>query len=228
MRLETWLRMTESPHEVTFMDLVNVPPPKGKVPYVNDAGKLMGDSTFIIKHLVRTRGVDPDAELSAADRAVSWALQRMLMENTYWLVVHDRYRAEAGWQVYRRLVMGMLAPGAPEEQQAPIAEEFRRGILAQYNGHGIGRHTEAEVDEIGADDLAALSDFLGNKPFFFGEKPTTTDATAYACVANLIEVPLDTPTARFGRSRRNLVDFCRRMHLRFFPDIPREDAAPST
>jgi len=35
------------------------PPPKGKWPFIEDDGVLIGDSTLIVEHLRRTRGVDP-------------------------------------------------------------------------------------------------------------------------------------------------------------------------
>ncbi len=39
--------------------------------------------------------------------------------------------------------------------------------------HGIGKHSRDEIVKIGLDDLKALSDFLGEKKFFFGDKPVT-------------------------------------------------------
>ena len=39
--------------------------------------------------------------------------------------------------------------------------------------HGIGVHTPSEIDEFGKNDLQVLSDLLGSKDFFFGDKPTT-------------------------------------------------------
>jgi len=38
--------------------------------------------------------------------------------------------------------------------------------------HGIGRHSSEEIQKIGCDDVQAISDFLGDKPFMMGDKPT--------------------------------------------------------
>lgn len=219
MRLETWLRMTDIPYEFRVMDLVNYPAPKGKIPYIEDQGKLMGDSTLIIEHLKKTRNVDPDAHLSAAERAISTAFTRMLMENTYWLTVHDRYILEAGWAAYSQLIRPMVTHGYPEEAHDAVVAGFREQILAGYRGHGIGRHTSEEVHQIGAADLEAVSMFLADKPFFFGDKPSSVDAAALGVVANIIEVPIDSPTLHFGRSLPNLVAYCRRMRERFYSDL---------
>jgi glutathione S-transferase len=113
----------------------------------------------------------------------------------------------------------MITAGAPVEQHEAIIAGFKQAILAGYHGHGIGRHTSEEVHQIMKTDLDAVSTFLGDKPFFFGDRPTSLDATAYGVVANIINVPLDTETSRYGRGLSNLVAFCKRMQDRFFPDL---------
>jgi glutathione S-transferase len=58
------------------------------------------------------------------------------------------------------------------------------------------RHSEAEIYTIGSRDLIALSDFLGDQPFFFGAQPTILDAAAYGIVRNLVAFG-DRMTAQF-------------------------------
>lgn len=38
---------------------------------------------------------------------------------------------------------------------------------------GLGVHTNEEITQFGCDDLKALSELLADKPFFFGDEPTT-------------------------------------------------------
>lgn len=58
--------------------------------------------------------------------------------------------------------------------------KIRQTMLLQVGnrarGHGIGRHSSDEVQKIGCDDVQAISDFLGDKPFIMGEKPTIVSA----------------------------------------------------
>jgi glutathione S-transferase len=79
-KLETWLRIAGLPYEV-----VDTPDPrkgpKGKVPFIEDDGVRIGDSSLIIDHLVKTRGVDPDARLDAVQRATALLAQRTLEEH---------------------------------------------------------------------------------------------------------------------------------------------------
>lgn len=38
---------------------------------------------------------------------------------------------------------------------------------------GMGVHKPEEITEFGQNDLKVLSDMLADKPFFFGDEPTT-------------------------------------------------------
>ena len=84
----------------------------------------------------------------------------------------------------------------------PLAERlWKKAAL----GQGIGRHSEAEVMEIGVKDLRAMSIFLGitvlllyirpfhnsfvaigTKPYFGGEKPTEMDCSLFGMLAMVV------------------------------------------
>ena len=69
-KLETWLRIAGIPYEVE----VTTNPrkgPRGKLRFVEDEGVRIANSTIIIDHLKRTRGVDPDAGLDSAQQAIA-------------------------------------------------------------------------------------------------------------------------------------------------------------
>ena len=78
-KLETWLRITRVPYEV-----VDTPDPrkgpKGKLPFIEDAGMRIADSPRIVDHLVKIRGVDPDGRLNTSERAIVLLVQRTLEE----------------------------------------------------------------------------------------------------------------------------------------------------
>lgn len=43
---------------------------------------------------------------------------------------------------------------------------------------GMGVHKPEEIIEFGQNDLKVLSDMLADKPFFFGDEPTTVSVTS--------------------------------------------------
>ena len=51
--------------------------PKGQLPWIEDGGERIGDSTFIRAHLERRHGVDFDEGLTSRQRAAAWALERI-------------------------------------------------------------------------------------------------------------------------------------------------------
>jgi len=218
MKLETWLRMAGIPYELAPLELASAP--KGKVPYIiEENGQRMGDSTLIIEHLTARYGKDLDATLTPEQRAISLAFRRMMKENLYWVIVYARYKEESNWERYRQMIMASSLRELPEPQRRAIADAFRKVILDQLHGHGMGRHTPEEAYRIGNADLAAISEYLKDKPYFMGEQLTTVDATLYATLANIIEVPIACSVKDFGRSRENLVRYCQRMGERFFPEL---------
>jgi glutathione S-transferase len=213
MKVEAWLRLAGLPYEVVVTP-APFKAPLGKLPVVTDGGRTIPDSHTILEELGRAHGVDLDAKLSPAERATALAFTRLCSEHLYWAVVYARWGDPPGWAVVRPVFFGFL-PGAVRSLVAGLA---RRGTLKQLRGHGLGRHPPAEIYRRGVQDLEALSDFLAGKSFMFGDRPTSLDATVFAFVANVLDVPVDTPLKRAAAARPNLVEYCRRMKARCFPE----------
>jgi len=217
MELETWLRMAQLPYNPVIVTTDNLElAPKGKVPFIDYQGKLIGDATLIIEMFEEKEGIDLDANLTATERAISLAFRRMLKENTYWGGIHIRYNMEENWRHYREVVANILFPDAPIETWEPFIKEFQKTILSQMYSHGMGRHSAEEIVQITRADFQALSDFLADKPFFMGDEPTTLDATAYAFVGNFIKPPYTSPIVDYVLQRSNLCEHYERMTQNFF------------
>jgi hypothetical protein len=65
--------------------------PKGKLPYIDDDGERVADSTFIRWHLEHKYHVDFEKGLSTEQRAVGWAFEKMAEDNLYWALVDARW-----------------------------------------------------------------------------------------------------------------------------------------
>jgi glutathione S-transferase len=213
MKLETYLHMAELPHEVVFEDMLDKAPKK-KMPYIEDEGQKIGDSNLVIEYLQKKYGDRTEAHLSPADRAVSLAMRRMIDENLYWALVYSRWVDDKNWPITRSVYFGELPPVVKQI----LPGILRKGTIKSMIGHGMGKHTEAEVYEIGCRDIQALSDFLGDKEYFFGNQPTILDAAAHAILANLIKVSMDSPLRTKATGLANLVNFSDRMTTKFYPE----------
>ena len=213
MKLETYLRMAALPFEIPCASLRHLQKaPMGKMPYIEDEGRTLADTTFIIDYLKATYADPLDEWLNAEQRAVALAFQRLMEENLYWAIVHSRWAQVDGWALTKIAFFG----GLPAPLRWIVPPLARRGILAEMRGHGMGRHNVEEIQRIACRDIAAVADFLADKPYLLGEQPSSLDATAYAFLANLLWAPLASPIRDYALSRQNLAAYCERMKARYF------------
>lgn len=212
MKVETYLRMVGLPYR--FAPNADIrKAPKGKFPVIEDNGKTIPDSGFILEYLQQAYGDKLDARLSPAERAVALAMRRLLEENLYWCMLYARWGVEENWRITRAAYFGFI----PSIVRPLIAGMIRKQTLKALHGHGMGRHTQEEIYHIGKTDISALSNFLADKPFFMGTQPSSLDASAYASLANLLWAPTRSPLAAHAESLPNLVAYCARMKARYWP-----------
>jgi len=194
--------------------------PKGKIPYIIEGERVMGDSTLIIQHMADTRGIDLDRGLSPRDRSIATAVRRMIKENTYWCLYTTRYMIPENWVIYREIIADILVPGASAEIREAVANQIKAGIDAAAHGHGWGRHQLDEAALLSRQDLDALSTLVGDNTWAMGsDEPTTLDATVFGYIGNLIEAPFNDPITTHARSLTNLVELCGRVRARYFPEL---------
>src|SRR5262249_34390953 len=72
--------------------------PKGKLPYIDDAGEIVADTTFIRAHVARKYGFDFDRGLDAGERAEAWAIERMIEDHLYWCCLHMRWGIDENFE----------------------------------------------------------------------------------------------------------------------------------
>jgi glutathione S-transferase len=210
-KVETLLLMSKLPFEKAQMSFSKAP--KGKIPYIDDGGELLGDSTFIRWHLENKYKIDFDEALTAEQRAIAWAFEKMAEDNLYWVSVHSRWMDEAnferGPQVFFKAAPAVIRPF--------VIAMVRRKVRNSLHGHGMGRHSANEIAALGARSLEAFAGYLGDKPFFMGAEPTGADATIFAFVISamcpLFKSPLQEAAAGHGNLRR----YVGRMTARFYP-----------
>jgi glutathione S-transferase len=211
-KTEIQLRLADLP----YRKLPAAPPeaPKGQIPYIEDEGELICDSTFIRRHIERKYGVDLDAGLDSAARAQSWATERMLENQLYWVMVYFRYR------VPENFAKGPahFFDAAPEELRPKLRDELLQKVTNYLHGNGVGRHSGTEVVELGVQSLTALSALLGDKPYLAGSLPTGLDAIGFGMLAGLLTPFFETPMREQARHFGNLCRYVDRMMAEFHPE----------
>jgi glutathione S-transferase len=209
-KVETYLRMAGIPYRVA--DAVPPRAPKGKLPYLTDAGRKIADSRFIIEYLRDRYDVDLDQGLTPSERAESMAFQRMLEDDLHWAVMWSRWSQPHNWPAMKDAVFG----GLPPVLRGVVAGYARSRMRKQIRGQGLGRNTENEIFHLGKQDLTALSDYLADKPFFMGDEPTTLDASAFGFLTNVLWCPVESPLKTHAQGLGNLLAFCERVRDRYF------------
>lgn len=211
LKLETYLRMAQLPFELASnVDLRQAP--KGKLPYIMDQGNMIADSNLIIEYLKATYGDPLDGHLSQSDRAIALAMQRLIEEHLYWVAVYSRWQEPVNWEKVKATYFSDLPPVL----NTIVPMQVRKQMLQSLKGHGMGRHTPAEIYHIGITDLNALSDFLADKPFLMGEQPTSVDASAYGLLANILWAPIESPLQERAAALSNLSAYSHRMKAKFY------------
>lgn len=214
VKVETYLRMADVPY--TVVETMPLKAPKGKLPYIEENGKRIADSSVIIEYLKEQYGDPLDKDLSAEQRAISTAMQRLLEDHLYWVSMYTRWHySEENWQVNKRAIFGSMPPLIRDI----VAVVYRRLIRKQIHGHGIARHDSEAVFHFGRIDLDALSAFLAEKPYFMGDKPTSLDASAFGILINTLRHPIESPLKEYGLSLKNLATYCDRMMAEFYSEL---------
>jgi glutathione S-transferase len=132
----------------------------------------------------------------------------------YWALVHARWMDDAnfakGPMVFFRKVP---APARPI-----VVAVIRRQLRRTLHGHGMGRHSQAEIIGLATRSIDAIADYLGKKPFFMGAEPTGVDATIFAFAVGVLCPTFETPMRTAAERHSNLKRYVGRLTGRFYPD----------
>ncbi|GIX92548.1 failed axon connections [Caerostris extrusa] len=218
LKVETWLRMSEMKYE-NVDHKMKYKSKKGQLPFVEVNGVEIADSDIIIKELSEIFVKDLDENLTLDQRNVSHAFVSMLNNHTSWVMRWWRYShpgefLKAAQMDIKRTLNSKLPKGL-------LQFFFKLGFKSNIKravGHGVGRHNSEEIYEFGKKDLKALSEYLAEKPYFFGDEPHLLDCVAFSHLCQFVYVPFGGMKEYLESDCTNLLSFVERMKERYWPD----------
>ena len=188
--------------------------PKGKLPVLIDGDRIVPDSSHIQAHLETAHHADFDGSLTAAQRAEAMAYRVLLEEHLYFVQLYSLWFDEA--ELFRDGSFSKI-PGLIRKV---VFNSLQKSVKRQLHAQGIGRHSRQEIFAFGVADLSALEARLEHTTFFFGDKPTSVDATVYATLHGMLRGPFRNPMVEFALNSDVLKAYEARMHQHVFGDAP--------
>lgn len=212
VKVDLFLRVADIPFEFVGDFTKLNKSPKGKLPYIEDDGEAVGDSTFIQAYLTDKYKITLGQGLSQEQEAIAHLMNKTLDENLYWCLMYCRWVMPETWA----LLKNALFKDAPALIRGPVAGYVRKSNIKTLHRQGTGRHSEQEVLKIADDTFNALSALLGDKNYFFGDEMSTIDINVYAHICQFILVDYDNIFNKKAREYSNLVSFCENIQKQYY------------
>jgi glutathione S-transferase len=194
------------------------------LPYIEDDGVTVADSTLIRFHLQKKHRMDFDAGLSAEQKAIAWAVERMCEDHLYFAMLDMRWIDTANFN--KGLGRHMFGP-IPAPARPVVKSMLRRMNAKRLHGHGIGRHARPQIVELAIRDVDGLATIIGDKPFLMGDKPCAADGFVFGIVTAILTPPLESPIRAAMQKHANLIAYRDRITSQFFSEQPIATVAPA-
>ena len=182
--------------------------PRNLIPFIELDGETIGDSSIIIDRL-KTIYDDPlnDERLSESERALGTLVKSVCEHELFYIMIYGRW-VDGNAEPFARFLMRDL----PEEQVSMAIEAAKETVIeGMLHGYRIGRYDIEFVRSALRDKLDALSHFLGDRSYLFGDSPSTADAGLYSILASFIHFPIANSHVQIAREYESLVSYCDRI-----------------
>ncbi|MBP9742652.1 MAG: glutathione S-transferase family protein [Burkholderiales bacterium] len=207
VKVETYLKMTNTPYENVFT-LNLSKSPKKLMPYIELDGEIISDSSFIIEKLVKLHGNILEEWLTPQQQALSIVLQRLLENHLLPIMMYFRWTYPGGWSQFREIIFHK----APTLVKIFFGWRISRKITKRLqNGHAVSNFSVDELLDRAKKDLEALSTLLGDQQFILGDKASTIDGLMLGVIGGIACVPVETPLKTLACQYQNLTQHSMRL-----------------
>ncbi|KAI9344402.1 hypothetical protein BDR26DRAFT_917367 [Obelidium mucronatum] len=154
--------------------------PSGELPLLRDGAIPVAGTANIIRHLKR-KGFDLDANLTPLQLAQSSSYINLIETKLYEARLHTLFMDAKN---YNEDTLRVYSKQLDFMRRFYVPEILKKRVVGRLSGYRMMLDDNKElVNEVylnAKDVFQALSDKLSDQLFFFGDKPTTLDAVAYA------------------------------------------------
>ncbi|MEL6299207.1 MAG: glutathione S-transferase family protein [Pseudomonadota bacterium] len=207
------LKLSGLAFETVKFDMVKAP--KGKAPVLMIDGEPLPDSTFIRFALEDRFGVDFDGAMSAKDKGVAWAAEKMAEDHLYYVIMSERWVDDANFQTGPAQYFDEI----PQPIRPVIRTMVRRRVRKTLHAQGFGRHTIAEQTRLAVRGYEAIGEILSDRPWLGGEAPCGSDASVWASVACIMADSFGSPTRDAIQANTTLKSYRDRGMKIWFPEF---------
>ncbi|EPY27830.1 hypothetical protein STCU_05508 [Strigomonas culicis] len=216
-KVETFLRLANIEYEVVeTRDMYGSP--TGMVPFIVHGEQVIADSRRIIEFLTTEHHVKLDRDLTSLDRATGTALVDMIdynMNPTFFRLAFIEHPAVA-------TALLSKAFHVPSFVARLFVCSFAGYLQSRLRIAPFGALTRAQYENEFLRDCEAVEQQIGDKPFLFGDEPTSYDCAVYALFVPFINMKsyAEVSEAYMAVAQSPiLVEYLHRLTERAFPDL---------
>jgi len=210
VKASAFLKWSKLEHQVVNL-MSPAKAPLGKLPYIEDEGEIIADSSAIIDYLIGKYQIQIDVNLKPYQLAQAEAIKSLIEDNLYFIMVDSRWIDEPGARVMKAAFKTQLPPVICNL----VFKIVQRMAKKRLHQQGMGRYKKETVYAKGEKAIIALSEFLGDSDFFMGESISVVDFSAYAFLVSILEIPIDNPLQQKVKALPKLVAYCKTMEAQW-------------
>lgn len=213
VKAEAYLRVTGASY--TAIRGTPMKSPRGQLPVLLHQGRVIAGSDEIVHYVRAVTQSEVDDWLSDEQRTSAYHLVTSVEEYLYFLLIYQRWVLPGNFSVVAREFFSGVQPLL----RPFLARYARHGARKRAIAQGVGRHPASEVDRRAREAVSHLSQHLGEKDFFFGERPCWVDCSMFGFIGGMLIEGMPEGASLWIREFDNLVAFESRFRSQYFPEL---------
>lgn len=194
LKVETYCKLANIPFQ--HVDSSPNKAPRKQLPFIDDQGKIIPDSSNILTYLKEAYGNPLDENCSALQHAQGRLLTQMCENTLYFTMAYSRWVDPSNWPTMKQALFADLPPVI----KSIVPSLVQRGVIKQLTAQGTAKKPVDEIYRNAAYDLEAIAEILQQQTFAVADHPTSYDATVYAFLVHIVYSQIQSPLEETAQS----------------------------